>query len=109
MKKKFFFFFLFAIMTLATFAAKPSSVLPQITQAQKDELTRVFLTPTRVVWSNPTQNIQNVECLLKPGDGQSSFYNKDICKITNRSITSFILDFGKEIHGGLHLHIIIYI
>lgn len=101
MKKQKFLILPVAIMTLAMFAAKPSSVLPQITHTQKDELTRVFLTPTRVVWSNPTQNIQNMECLLKPGDGQSSFYNKDICKITNRGITSFILDFGKEIHGGL--------
>ena len=29
-----------------------------------------------------------------------SFYNKDICKITNRGITSFILDFERKFMEG---------
>lgn len=91
--------FLAAVFSLAAFPTRIS--LPQNVQVQKDELSRLYLTPMRIMWVSPKDNVENIECLLKKGDGQSVFFNPNICKIKNRGVTSFILDFGKEIHGGI--------
>ncbi len=68
---------------------------------------RKFLTPTRIVWTsdNSGKSILNPEVLLKPGTGQAVL-NKDKCFILKSTSTEFpmiILDFGKEIQGGLEL------
>ena len=70
-------------------------------------LVRKFLTPTRIVWTsdNSGKSILNPEVLLKPGTGQAVL-NKDkgfILKSTATEFPLIILDFGKEIQGGLEL------
>ena len=74
---------------------------------RSSDLVRKFITPTRIVWKSDTTgvSIKNVEKLLIPGIGQAVL-NKDKC-FTLKSSTSelplVILDFGKEIQGGLEL------
>jgi len=76
---------------------------------RKDELTRYYLKPQRIVWTSDTTGtkIRNLDVLLKPGEEQAAFHiSKDqYCTITNSDgdITGFILDFGKEIQGGIQL------
>ena len=70
-------------------------------------LVRKFLTPTRIVWSSDSSgnSILNPEVLLKPGTGQAVL-NKDkgfILKSTATEFPLIILDFGKEIQGGLEI------
>ncbi|HWS00671.1 MAG TPA: hypothetical protein VN249_08665, partial [Prolixibacteraceae bacterium] len=68
---------------------------------------RKFLTPTRIVWmsDHTGKSILNPEVLLKPGTGQAVL-NKDKGLVLKSSATEFpmiILDFGKEIQGGLEI------
>lgn len=76
--------------------------------AQKDELTRTFISPVRVLWtSDPSgELIKNSEVLLKMGNSQSDMSRvTKFCSIKNTETdtSSIILDYGKELHGGLQL------
>ena len=77
------------------------------TTARTSNVVRKFLTPTRIVWTsdNSGKTVINPEVLLKPGTGQAVL-NKDKGFILNSTATEFpmvILDFGKEIQGGLEI------
>ena len=74
---------------------------------RSSSLVRKYLTPTRIVWSSDKTGkfIQNSEVLLKPGIGQAVL-NKDngfIFKSTKTEFPMIILDFGKEIQGGIEI------
>jgi hypothetical protein len=76
--------------------------------AQKDELTRVFISPVRVMWKSDDTGelIKNSEVLLKPGNSQSDMSRiTQFCSITSTEMdtSSILLDYGKEMHGGLQL------
>ena len=71
--------------------------------AQKDARVREYITPVRVVW---TQNeVSNADALLKEGNGQADFMQRVNCDMTStRKVhPAIILDFGKELHGGLQI------
>ena len=97
---------LLLVMNLAT--AQPSGVTGKETGSDRSTNTiRKFLTPTRIVWSsdNTGKSVLNPEVLLKSGTGQAVL-NKDKGFILKSSATDFpmvILDFGKEIQGGLEI------
>jgi alpha-L-rhamnosidase len=88
--------------------AQASSAMEEIKNpARSTNLVRKFLTSTRIVWTsdNSGKSLQNAEVLLKPGTGQAVL-NKDKCFILKSTATEFpmiILDFGKEIQGGLEI------
>ncbi|MEJ5995507.1 alpha-L-rhamnosidase C-terminal domain-containing protein [Pedobacter sp. Du54] len=62
-----------------------------------------YLTPTRVLWKNGS--IKNEVRLLKKRTGQADLDNTDRCIIENRKDEkgSILLDFGKEIQGGVQI------
>ena len=70
---------------------------------QRDTRVRDYLPPVRVVWQQGT--ISGIENLLRPGNGQSDLANQNMCVL--RSVagdtSSVLLDFGKELQGGLQL------
>jgi hypothetical protein len=72
-----------------------------------DSRTRVYLAPQRIVWKNDGNGrlIQNAEKILEKGNGQSDLTSRTILKMnsTENEYPSILLDFGKEIHGGLQL------
>ena len=68
-----------------------------------DPMTREYITPVRIVWQKPDSVFSNAEALLVPGDGQVTLGKTGTCKIVNKECSSIILDFGKEIHGGLQI------
>lgn len=72
---------------------------------QRDSRTREYLPPTRVVWQQDSGQISGVEHLLLPGNGQSDLSNRNICKLTStdKLHPAILLDFGKELQGGLQL------
>lgn len=77
------------------------------TSIRSSNIVRKFITPTRIVWTsdNSGTSILNPEVLLKPGTGQAVL-NKDkgfILKSTTTEFPMVILDFGKEIQGGLEI------
>ncbi|WP_340113354.1 alpha-L-rhamnosidase C-terminal domain-containing protein [Maribellus mangrovi] len=76
--------------------------------ARKDELTRVFISPQRVMWISDQSGelISNTEVLLKMGNSQSEMSQRKIfcsMKSTDNDTASILLDYGKELHGGLQL------
>lgn len=75
---------------------------------QKDELTRIFISPIRVMWTSDKSGdlVKNTEVLLKMGNSQSDMSRvTKFCSIksTETDTSSILLDYGKELHGGLQL------
>ncbi|MFB6319710.1 alpha-L-rhamnosidase C-terminal domain-containing protein [Saccharicrinis sp. FJH54] len=76
-----------------------------IAAASVDQMKRVYLTPQRIVWTSGDSLVQNADELLKKGEGQAYFGRQTVCRITNKngSVSGLILDFGKEIQGGVRI------
>ncbi|MDR3220162.1 MAG: alpha-L-rhamnosidase [Dysgonamonadaceae bacterium] len=76
-------------------------------KTQKDELTRVFISPQRIVWVNDSNGklIENEQVLLKQGNSQPEMGKRNMCEMTSteNDTASILLDYGKELHGGLQL------
>ena len=75
---------------------------------QKDELTRIFISPVRVMWTSDATDtlIKNTKVLLKMGNSQSDMSRQTkFCSIRTigNDTSSILLDYGKELHGGLQL------
>ena len=78
-----------------------------IAKMRSSRLIEKYLTPTRIVWASDLTGkyIQNAENLLVPGIGQAVL-NDDtgfVLKSTESEFPMVILDFGKEIQGGLEI------
>ena len=71
----------------------------------KDARVREYITPVRVVWTQNAELISNPEALLNEGNGQADFMDRVNCdmKSTKRQHPAIILDFGRELHGGLQI------
>jgi alpha-L-rhamnosidase len=71
-----------------------------------ETVTRYF-SAEKIIWQNSTKDheIKNLGRLLKAGNGQADLANKDMCvlKSTKTFKPGFLLDFGKEIHGGIQI------
>lgn len=70
-------------------------------------LTRKYLTAERIVWvSDPSgAKVQNAESILKPGIGQADLNTGKYLTLINdkTSKSGLILDFGREIQGGIEI------
>ncbi len=111
--KKNLFQYIFNLFTVLIFSflsvyAQQSPVLEGFRkQVRSSNMVRKYITPTRIVWTSDATGkfIQNTDVLLKPGTGQAVL-NKDKGFILKSSASEFpmiILDFGKEIQGGLEI------
>lgn len=72
---------------------------------QRDSRVRDYLSPVRVVWQQNGEQIQGANNLLLEGNGQTDFVNKNICRMisTEHDRPAILLDFGKELQGGLQI------
>lgn len=72
-----------------------------------DVFLRNYLTPTRIVWKSDVSNkyIVNSAKLLEAGNGQADLVGANLCVIKGGDSvqSSILLDFGKEIHGGIQI------
>ncbi|MFT3704074.1 MAG: alpha-L-rhamnosidase C-terminal domain-containing protein [Agriterribacter sp.] len=75
--------------------------------AQSVNTTIRYLSPLKILWQteNAGEQIHNTEKLLKAGNGQADLANKDMCilKSTWGVKPALLLDFGRELHGGLQI------
>ena len=103
---------LFSILILLVSGLNSKGQLPPVfgpeynNITRKDELTRVFISPLRVMWTSDTALVKNEMVLLKPGNSQSDMSRvTKFCSIksTETDTSSILLDYGKELHGGLQL------
>lgn len=99
------------LLTLCTAAGivSASAAIPPVfgseTQVRKDELSRAYITPVRIVrLSHPTA-VTHAEALLRQGNSQAEMGQQDACVLDNREgeSASILLDYGREIHGSLQL------
>ena len=76
-------------------------------KVQVSSRTVAYLPPTRIVWQETTgdASIEGLEKLLSPGIGQAELVAGKECRIRNgaQGKASFLLDFGKELQGGVQL------
>ena len=72
---------------------------------REDILTRTYITPKQVFWTSSATSVRAAQLLLKPNTGQSDIFASGMCQLVNKGSdkASVILDFGKEIHGGLKI------
>lgn len=72
---------------------------------QRDSRVREYLPPVRIVWQEESQLIQGLSNLLLSGNGQSDLVNRNICKMTStdNKHPAILLDFGRELQGGLQI------
>ncbi|MDR0836535.1 MAG: alpha-L-rhamnosidase [Tannerella sp.] len=73
-------------------------------KTQKDELTRVFISPQRIVWKSDS-GVSSEELLLQQGNSQAEMTKRPVCLMNSgeSDTASILLDYGKELHGGLQL------
>ena len=72
-------------------------------QAQADPTVRRYLAPIKILWQ--TGSISHPEQLLVKGNGQADLSGKGVCTLrsTGQHKPGLLLDFGKELHGGIQL------
>ncbi|MDR1342852.1 MAG: alpha-L-rhamnosidase [Prevotellaceae bacterium] len=75
--------------------------------AEADPLSRTYIAPQRIVWmSGDGVRVKNPEALLKAGNGQAAMARGiEYCTLrsTETEKAAIILDYGRELHGGLQL------
>lgn len=99
---------LFLTTGAAAFAQLPPAFKASAAMAaEKDPRTRVYLSPQKILWQSveSTAFISGAANLLKPGNGQAELVNKDLLMLKSDAHVKpgLLLDFGKELHGGLQL------
>lgn len=98
-------------VALATLMVGAQSVLPPVWQKDSTEKVRyssrtiAYLPPTRIVWQETTgeSSVSGLENLLQPGKGQAELVEGELARLKNGATgkASFLLDFGRELQGGI--------
>lgn len=97
------------IVTLLLFIGFCSAQLPvnYPNKVKQDVFTREYLTPTRIVWQSDTSGkyILNSQKLLEAGNGQADLVGANLCIVKggDKVNSAILLDFGKELHGGIQV------
>ncbi len=77
------------------------------TSIQQDSRTRSYISPTRIVWktNHTTAQVSDEQNLMRPGIRQSILGSENVCRMrsTNTDTASILLDFGRELQGGIQI------
>ncbi|NND07614.1 MAG: alpha-L-rhamnosidase [Saprospiraceae bacterium] len=72
-----------------------------------DVRVRERITPEKIIWLSDTTNSQvvNAKALLKKGSGQADLEGRNLCNLVGGPSMnpSIVLDFGRELHGGIEI------
>lgn len=72
----------------------------------KDEITRAYVFPVKIIWQSDNNNhVKNSEALLTKFDGQLTTSRAGMCTMRSDDEVqaSILLDFGKELYGGIEI------
>lgn len=101
------FIILILLCSIHAFGQLPPVFSEASYKAEKDTRARVYLSPVKILWQSDLSRkyIQGAENLLKLGNSQAELVNKDMITLKSDAETKpgILLDFGKELHGGLQL------
>jgi alpha-L-rhamnosidase len=104
-----------AALLFAYFSYNLKAQIPDVLKSrlgdaiQKDEISRYYITPKRIVWISDTtgKKVINPKILLNKGNSQTYFgIDKNlVCTLNNfkGDTSGIILDFGTELHGSIQL------
>tara|TARA_R110002049_G_scaffold55382_7_gene153699 strand:+ start:48 stop:1829 length:1782 start_codon:yes stop_codon:yes gene_type:complete len=71
------------------------------------DMVKTYITPQKIIWQSDStkQYIQNASALLKKGNGQVAVNDTGLFRFisTDEHKPSILLDYGKEIHGGVKI------
>lgn len=101
--------FLFFLCSISTVNAQLPPVFDSEAQerARPSKMVKTYLTPVKIVWQsdNSGQFIQNEESLLEVGNGQVAVNDTGLFSFhsTSQHKPGILLDYGKEIHGGVKI------
>jgi alpha-L-rhamnosidase len=106
--------FRFLFVVLSILSLRPvKAQLPPVFKAEDNSLarstslTKKYLTAGRIVWMSDYsgRRVRNAKSILKPGIGQADLNSGGYLNLisTKDSFPGIILDFGKEIQGGLEI------
>lgn len=101
------------LIVLAGIKTNTAQQLPPVFDAatfqtsQPVETVTRYLSPVKILWQteNADANIKNASRLMKAGNGQADLANRDMCVLTSTwgVKPALLLDFGRELHGGLQI------
>jgi alpha-L-rhamnosidase len=101
----------FSLLLLLALSTTTQAQLPpvfsseRVAQSRNEETVRRYLSPVRILWQtdNAEGQIKNVATLLKKGTGQADLSGKNLCILSSKGKgkPGILLDYGKELHGGL--------
>ena len=99
---------LLVIMVHTTYGQLPPVFGDQyIDKVSPSEMVKTYLTPQRIVWQSDDseESIKNTETLLKRGSGQVAVNDENLFRLisTEDKKPGILLDYGKEIHGGVKI------
>lgn len=76
-------------------------------EAERDCRIREYISPVKILWksSQDSRIIGNEEILLRPGSGQAVLGGGNVCTMYSSAAdtASVLLDFGKELQGGIQI------
>jgi hypothetical protein len=85
----------------------PAFVTQDSLKVRSSALTRKYLTADKIVWVSDLsgKQVQNAENILNPGNGQADLNTERYLNLVSDmdSKPELILDFGREIHGGIEI------
>jgi alpha-L-rhamnosidase len=97
---------LIAAVLIGQALSSDAQISPVFDKSQKirtEATVRKLITPVRILWQ--TGQVNNAAQLLKQGNGQPEIAEYPVCTLINKDTarSGMLLDFGKELHGGLQL------
>jgi len=106
MTKRYLILLFIALVSGNTFAQTSAAFVKGKTY-KKEEIQTFYLSPVKILWKSDEKSgtISNSEQLLKEGNGQADLSGQNLCimRADGSKKPSVLLDFGKEIHGGIRL------
>ncbi len=103
----------FSVLLCVLFAAQsmmgqlhfPPAFGGDTVNVRQDKMTRVYIAPKRIVWKSNEAAVTDADKLLEINTGQADLFTDNMCHMINKGEqkASIILDFGRELHGGLKL------
>lgn len=73
----------------------------------KSDMVKTYITPKAILWKseNSEESIQNESALLNMGNGQVAVNDQNLFRFISTEVNKpgILLDYGKEIHGGVKI------
>lgn len=106
--KKFNFLLIALILTTSIQAQLPPVFGAEFhDKTSPSDLVKTYITPQKIIWQSDDSGefLKNSIALLKKGNGQVAVNDENLCRFisTEENKPGILLDYGKEIHGGVKI------